>query len=187
MDLNLHHRQAQQILKQRNALAIGVLVLIVLLVATFSVASTREREVVLMPIGRQSFALSSKGVPRDYLEMVTRDTALLALNRSPEGLQYWMNSLLEIADPQSRGALKVALLKIYQEQAGSQISQFFSPDWMEVHPETLSSEIGGTVHTMAANKEVSVQHRTFRFAWSYNGISLKLRSFGAVVKAGPAS
>lgn len=148
-----------------------------------SIFSKRRSATVSHTTGR----ISSKGVSRDYLEMVTRDTALLALNRSPESLPYWMKSLLEIADPQSRGALKVSLLKIYQEQAGSQISQFFTPDWMEVHPDSLVSEIGGTVHTMAANKEVSVQHRTFRFAWSYNGISLKLRSFGAIVKAEPKS
>lgn len=187
MDLNLAHRNAQSVLKQRNALAIAVLVLLVLLVATFSLAATRSREVVLMPIGRSPVTLTSSGVSRDYLEMVTRDTALVALNRSPENLNYWMQSLLDIADPRDRGALKISLLKVFSEQSGSQISQYFTPDWLKVDPETLTSEIGGTMHTVAANKEVSVQHRTFRFQWSYNGISLKLRAFGAVVKAEPTS
>jgi conjugal transfer pilus assembly protein TraE len=38
--------------------------------------------------------VSSAGVEADYLELVTRDAALVLLNRSPEGLDYWMNEIL---------------------------------------------------------------------------------------------
>jgi conjugal transfer pilus assembly protein TraE len=49
MDLDLAHGSAQRVLRQRNALAITALVLGVLLISTFSVATHRDREVILVP------------------------------------------------------------------------------------------------------------------------------------------
>ena len=45
------------------------------------------------------WAISSSGVEADYLELVTRDVALMLLNRSPAGLDYWMEQILKLADP----------------------------------------------------------------------------------------
>jgi conjugal transfer pilus assembly protein TraE len=144
---------------------------------------SRDREVILQPITTRPLTISSAGADREYLEMVTRDTAVLALNRSPETLQYWMDNLLRIADPQTRGALKRELVKVVNEQQGSQISQFFTIDTLSVDPKALTSEVTGVLHTIAGSKEVTAQPRRFRFTWSYSGVSLKLRGFGMVQKA----
>ena len=37
---------------------------------------------------------------------MTRDAALLTLNRSPSNLKYWMDSILEITDPRTHGRMK---------------------------------------------------------------------------------
>lgn len=183
MDVDFSHKQSQRVLRQRNLLAIIVGTLVVLLCASLMVSANRQQEVILVPTSRTTMTLNSSGVSADYLENVTRDVALVALNRSPETLDFWMKQLLDVADERSRGQLKTDLVKIYQEQAGSQITQFFTPDYLKVYPDTLTSEVGGVVHTVAGSKEVSSQHRLFRFVWTYNGISLKLAGFGAVVKA----
>jgi conjugal transfer pilus assembly protein TraE len=185
MDLDLSHRHSQRVLKQRNLFAIVSAVLFLLLCGSFLVMANRSRDVVLVPTMHSTMTLNSAGVAPEYLEAVTRDTATVALNRSPENLDYWMKSLLDIADDHARGQLKIDLMKIYQEQSGSQISQWFTPDSMKVYPDKLESEVGGTVHTEVANKEITSQHRLFRMFWTYNGVSLKLRAFGAVVKAEP--
>ena len=185
MDIDLSHQHSQRVLKQRNVFAVISVVLFLILSATFLVMANRSREVILVPTMHSDMTLNSRGVSPDYLEAVTRDTATLAQNRSPEDLDYWMKSLLDIADDQARGQLKIDLMKIYQEQTGSQISQWFTPDSMKVYPEKLESEVAGTVHTEVANKEITSQHRLFRMFWTYNGVSLKLRAFGAVVKAEP--
>ena len=96
MDLSISHGQAQRLLKQRNLLAItatGLFGLSVLLTLT---AAHRDHEVVLQPVLAKPLTLSSSHVDKDYLELVTRDAALLTLNRSPSNLQYWMDSILEI-------------------------------------------------------------------------------------------
>lgn len=182
MDLEHAHLTAQRVLRQRNALALASLILGVLACAAVIMAMARDRETVLLPIARSPLTVSSAGVSREYLEMVTRDTAQLVLNRSPETLDYWMTAILALADDRVRGSLKRDLLKVVAEQQGSQITQFFTVDWLRTDPEALTSEVGGVVHTVAGSKEVTAEHRVFRFTWTYQGISLRLAGFGMVEK-----
>jgi conjugal transfer pilus assembly protein TraE len=182
MDINLAHDKSQRVLRQRNGLAVVCIALGIISVATVISASRRDREVVLVPTLRTPLTLTSTKVSKDYLELVTRDVALVALNRSPQSLTYWMDSILEVTDEQARGQVKKALMKVVAEQQGSQITQFFTPDGMQVDPDHLTSTVGGTLHTVVASKEVTSEHRTFRFTWTYNGISLKLKGFGMIAK-----
>ncbi len=185
MDISHAHLKAQGVLKQRNGLAVLSVILSIVLLISLAVAASREREVVLMPIAHSPLAISSSGVSRDYMELVTRDTALMALNRSPETMKYWMETLLNIAAPSARGALKRDLMKIINEQQGSQISQYFTLDTIRVDPEKLESEVSGVLHTIAGSKEVSQQRRRFRFNWQYVGLSLQLAGFGMIENKEP--
>lgn len=182
MDYSVGLAQSQRVLKQRNALGIAALALAVVVVILFMVGTTRDREVVLQPILRSPTTISSSGVSKDYLEMVTRDTALIALNRSPENLNYWMNSILEIAAPEQHGELKRDLMKVLKEQGGSSISQYFTISSMTVDPENLTSDVTGTLHTVVGSKAVTAEIRRFRFIWKYSGLSLQLKGFGMVSK-----
>jgi conjugal transfer pilus assembly protein TraE len=180
MDHAIRLANGRRTLKQRNALGLACLGLSGLVAILLLVGAARDREIVLQPIARSPLTLSSSGVSADYLEMVTRDTALMTLNRSPENLQYWMDSVLAIAAPESHGALKRDLLKIVDEQRGSSVSQFFTIDGMTVDPDALTSEVTGTLHTIVGSKEVSAEPRRFRYQWTYRGLSLQLRGFGSV-------
>ena len=182
MDREIAHLSAQRVLRQRNALALSCLALALLAAGAAVAALNRNREVILQPIARSPLTVSSAGVSKDYLELVTRDTAQLVLNRSPETLDYWMNAILELADVQSRGQLKRDLIKVVDEQQGSQITQFFTIDWLRTDPDALTSEVGGVLHTVAGSKEVTAEHRIFRFTWRYSGVSLRLAGFGMVEK-----
>lgn len=174
--------QSQRVLKQRNMLGIASLALAALLVLVLIFGFTRDREIVLQPVLRSSLTISSSGVSEEYLEMVTRDTALVALNRSPENLNYWMESLLEIAAPEQHGALKRDLMKVVREQGNSSISQYFTISAIRVDPDALTSEVSGTLHTVVASKAVTAEHKRFRFTWKYAGLSLQLLGFGMVTK-----
>jgi conjugal transfer pilus assembly protein TraE len=144
------------------------------------VAASRDREVVLQPILAKPLTLTSSHIDRDYLELVTRDAALLTLNRSPSNLQYWMDSILTITDPRTHGRMKAELMKIFNEQNGSNVSQFYTIEKLSVDPDNLTSEVSGMLHTVVGSKEVTAEARTFRFVWSYSGVSLKLAGFGQV-------
>ena len=183
MDYSVGLAQSQRVLKQRNMLGIVALVLAGLVVLLFLVGATRDREIVLQPIVRSPLTLSSSGVSEQYLEMVTRDTALMTLNRSPENLEYWMDSILAIATPEAHGSLKRDLMKILNEQRGSSISRYFTLAGMKVDTEKLTSEVTGTLHTVVGSKSVTAEPKTFRFYWAYRGLTLQLKGFGMVTKA----
>jgi conjugal transfer pilus assembly protein TraE len=185
MDLIYSHAQSQRVLKQRNVL-VGVSLGLAALSAMLGIAaSSRDREIILQPVLRSPLTLSSAGVSREYLEAVTRDAAVLTLNRSPQSLDYWMKSVLEITDPRAFGAVKADLMKIVQDQRGSSIAQYFTLESMKVDPAALTSDVTGTMHTMVGREEVSAAPKIFHYGWAYNGVSLKLVQFGMVVKDPP--
>lgn len=182
MDLSFQHGQAQRILRQRNLLAatsIGFAGLA--LVMTF-ITLSRDREIILQPVLRSAVSVSSAGVSREYLEMITRDVVILTLDRSPQNLDYWLNAVLDITAPRVHGKIKADLLKIVDEQRGSSIAQFFTIQSMKLDPAGLRSEVSGDLTTIVGSKVVSRQPRTFRYDWEYSGLSLKLIGFGAVEK-----
>ena len=179
---DISHERQQSLLRQRNLFALTSAGLGLALVVAGSLAATRDREVVLVPTVPKQLTVSSAGVEADYLELVTRDAALLTLNRSPSNLQYWMDSILEITDPRTHGRMKAELMKIFNEQNGSNVSQFFTIENLSVDPDALTSEVNGVLHTVVGSKEVTSEARTFRYVWSYSGVSLKLAGFGRITK-----
>ena len=177
MLIAISHERSQALLRQRNLLALASAGLAIALVVASGLAATREREVVLLPTARTPLTISSAGVSAEYLEFVTRDAALMLLNRSPEGLEYWMNQVLEIADPASRGALKAELVRIVAEQRGSDVTQAFVIRSMTVDAAALTSEVKGTLKTFVGAQVIASDERTFRFTWSYRGLHLALAGF----------
>ncbi|AMK20552.1 MULTISPECIES: type IV conjugative transfer system protein TraE [Sphingomonadales] len=180
MELSYSHSHSQRVLRQRNLLAIVAVGLCALTILLLIFTVSRDREIVLQPILRSPVTVSSAGVSREYLEMITRDTVVLTLNRSPQNLEYWMNAVLDITAPASQGKVKADLLKIVNEQRGSSISQFFTIEKMELDTKGLRSEVTGSLHTIVGNRVISNERRTFRYDWEYSGLSLKLIGFGMV-------
>ena len=185
MDLAYAHTQSQRVLRQRNILLAASLGLAALSGVLGLAAASRDREVVLQPVLRTPLTISSAGVSREYLEAVTRDAAVLTLNRTPQSLDYWMNAVLEMVHPSAYGRVKADLLKIVDDQRGSSIAQFFSIESLKVDPVGLTSEVTGVLHTMVGRQEVSATPKTFRYGWVYNGLSLKLVQFGMVERVDP--
>jgi len=180
MELSYSHSHSQRVLRQRNILAVVAVALCALSILLLIFTVSRDREIVLQPILRSPVTVSSAGVSREYLEMITRDTVVLTLNRSPQNLDYWMNSVLDITAPTAQGKIKADLLKIVSEQRGSSISQFYTIEKMELDTKALRSEVTGTLHTIVGNRVISNERRTFRYDWEYSGLSLKLIGFGMV-------
>ncbi|WP_430427706.1 type IV conjugative transfer system protein TraE [Parasphingorhabdus sp.] len=177
MDAEIAHETAQRLLRQRNWLALVSGGLGVTSVIAISSAATQERELVLVPITGQSLTISSAGVAQEYMELVTRDTALMLLNRSPESLDYWMEQILKLADPKAHGRLKAELVKIVTEQRGSDIAQAFVIRSLKVDPTALTSEVSGTLKTFVGAQVIASEERRFQFRWTYTGLRLSLSGF----------
>lgn len=173
------HARSQSLLKQRNMLLVSALTLLVLCLWLVFAATSKDREIVLQPITAQPLTISSAGVSPDYLEFVTRDTAYMILNRSPQGLDYWMTQVLSVVHPSAHGRIKADLVKIIAEQKGSDVAQSFTMKKMKVDPRALTSEVEGETVTFVGDKVVSREKRVYRFGWDYTGLSLRLVSFRA--------
>ena len=177
MLVQISHERSQALLRQRNLFALSSAGLAIALVVASGLAATRNREVVLVPTTRAALTISSAGVSAQYLEFVTRDAALMLLNRSPEGLDYWMEQILELADPAANGKLKADLVRIVEEQRGSDVTQAFVIKEMKVDPSGLTSEVKGTLKTFVGATVIASDERRFRFSWTYQGLRLALAGF----------
>ena len=177
MQSEFAHEQAQRHLAQRNRFAALAGVLGVTSLIGIGAAVTRNEAIVLVPITSETLTVSSGGVDTHYLELVTRDTALMLLNRAPESLDYWMEQILKLADPAAHGRLKAELVAIVEEQRGSDISQAFVIAEMHVDPKALTSTVTGTLKTFVGAQVIASQRRSFRFRWSKRGLSLALAGF----------
>ncbi|WP_422346036.1 type IV conjugative transfer system protein TraE [Parasphingorhabdus sp.] len=180
MEAQIAHQSAQRLLRQRNWLALLAAGLAVTSLVAIAAGSMQSREIVLVPVTGQSLTLSSAGVSREYLELVTRDTALMLLNRSPEGLDYWMEQILKLADPAAHGRLKSELVKIVSEQRGSDIAQAFVIRSLVIDPKELRSEVTGTLKTFVGAQVIASEERKFVFRWTYSGLRLALTGFSQV-------
>lgn len=174
---HISHERSQSLLRQRNLLALTSVALGLALVVTGGLAATRDREVVLVPTIAKPLSISKSGVSADYLELVTRDASLMLLNRSPEGLDYWMAQILELASPAHHGSLKAELVRIVEEQRGSDVTQAFVIKGLTVDPQKLTSEVRGTLKTFVGAQVIASDERRFRFDWSYQGLRLGLAGF----------
>ena len=177
MHFDISHERSQALLRQRNMFALTSVALGVALTIAAGLAATRDSEVVLVPTTREPLAISSAGISAPYLEFVTRDAALMLLNRSPEGLDYWMEQVLGLADPAAHGRLKAELMRIVEEQRGSDVTQAFVIRQLKVVPASLTSEVKGTLKTFVGQQVIASDERTFRFTWTYRGLRLALAGF----------
>lgn len=146
------HEQAQTYLRQRNRFAVLAGVLGLTTLVSLGAAATRDEQVVLVPITAERITVSSGGIDAPYLELVTRDTALMLLNRAPESLDYWMANILKLADPAAHGRLKAELVKIVEEQRGSDISQAFVIAEMHVDPRGMCGPFPNVVFAKARKR-----------------------------------
>src|SRR3546814_542287 len=157
MEAGFSQAQAQRVLKQRNMLVIASTGLAIVTIFSLIAASARDREIVLQPVLTRQVELSSSGVSREYLGLVTRDASVLMLNRSPSSLDYWLESVLKIVHPSAYGRIKGDLLKIVNDQRGSSVSQYFTMESMRVDPQSLMSETTGTLHTRSEEHTSELQ------------------------------
>ena len=181
----ISHGRSQSLLKQRNMLAVFALTLLAVALMLIMALTTKDREIVLAPVLSRPLTISSASVSKEYLELVSRDAATMVLNRTPSGLDYWMEQVLKIVHPSAYGRVKNQLVKIVAEQKGSDVAQAFSMTGMTIDLPHLTTDVTGFVTTYVGRQVISNEKKSFRFRWDYSGLSLSLVEFGQLVPDGP--
>ena len=180
---DIAHTRVQSLLRHRRLLLIAASGSLLANAVLIAALGSRTREVILQPVATRPLAISTAGVSSDYLELVTRDVALLLLNRSPQALDYWLSEVLKLAAPDAYGGLKAALVKIVSEQRGSDLAQAFVITGLTVDPAHLVSSVEGDLKTFVGDQVIESERKRFRFGWHYEGLRLSLASFTPVEKS----
>lgn len=81
MEVTFSQAQAQRVLKQRNLLVLAATGLGTVALMALIAAASRDRTVVLQPVLSRPLEISSTGVSKDYLELITRDASVLTRGR----------------------------------------------------------------------------------------------------------
>src|SRR3546814_17602722 len=90
----------------------------------------------------------------------------MLLNRSPQGLDYWMGEILKLADLAAHGRLKGELVKIVEEQRGPDISQAFVIRRLDDDPGRPPSLVHCPLKTLDAAQLIANTDRSIRLSWS---------------------
>src|SRR3546814_12971234 len=92
MELSYSHSHSQRILRPRNILAIVASGLCALTLLLFIFTVSRDRDVVLQPILLSPVTVSSAGVSREHLKLITLNPVLPPLHpipQNPESRIQW--------------------------------------------------------------------------------------------------
>lgn len=177
MDAGYSHQQFQAVLRQRNVLVIGGLGLMLLNAWVLMLLGQKEERVVLVPTLERHAVVSTEFVDPTYLEQVTRDTAYLFLNRSPNNLEYFADQILRIVHPASHADIQRQLAELQKDARDSQVATTFFPTNIYVDPDGLYSEVAGDVQSYVGNTRVTSDLRRYGIQWSYAGLRLSLVDF----------
>ena len=138
-----------------------------------------RRERAAQPAGAAGIAALATRLKRAHPDWRKRDLkrAIFIRARPVEHAAAPPVSRSLIADPAAHGRLKAELVRIVEEQRGSDISQAFVIAEMHLDPKALTSTVSGTLKTFVGAQVIASQRRSFRFRWSKRGLSLALAGF----------
>lgn len=177
MDTHVSYARLKSTIRQRNVLAIGVLILcLAVLLQTYLIA-TRDTAIILTPTLRADTAISSAAPSPEYLEQVTRDMAGLFLNRHPHNLSYFRENILRLAHPSTHGEIESALMETERRLIATRTSTVFYPAEIFVDPKALYSEIRGELHTYLGPNRVDTESRIYAADWRFESMRLWLADF----------
>lgn len=171
------HREFQAVLRQRNVLVIAAIGLMILNGWTLSLLGAKAREIVLVPTLEREAVVATNFVDPSYLEQATRDVAYLALNRSPNNLDYFSRQILRIVDPRAHADMQQQLAALQADARESQVSTTFFPTEIFVDPAGLYSEIAGELNSFVGTTRVTSDTTRYGARWTYAGLRLALVDF----------
>ena len=172
-----------KVTKQRNLLlyasATSLFVIVILTLTLFR----QDRVTVIVPgyTGNQ-FSVSTRGVSREYLELVSKDIISTLLNITPYNYEYVREKVLKITSPEKYGKVKQEIEQMIDDLNTRQISLRFTPTKLELNEESLTSDISGYLTSYVGIKQTENLFSKYRLGFEYEGGALMLIEFQDLTK-----
>ncbi len=183
MKHSLSLAKAGHLLKQRNALSAltaGLLTSNILLVLFCFTRS--ERIVVVPPEVKQSFWVEQGQVSNSYLEEMSSFFLHLALDRSPESVDFQNQVLLRYAAPNAYGPLKAQLLEDEKILKRERLSTHFHAHKIIVDQKNLSADIQGTLFKFVGGASIGTSPGHYKLKFSYTKGKLFIENLSEDIK-----
>lgn len=146
-------------------LASVIVNIILSLCVTFK--DTNQKIVVLPAEPTKSFWLDDKTVSADYLEQMGVFVMQLALNNSPETLEFNTKKLLKYVAPEHRGETELSLLTQARKMKANNASAVFLPQSVQIKEQSLTVAVSGNFKQFIGNSKTSEVKRCWAVQFYY--------------------
>lgn len=172
-----------RVTKQRNFLLYATTALLLSIIIMATTLLRQERVTVVVPgYTGGEFTISSKGVSREYLELVSRDVISTILNITPYNYDFCREKILKMTTPESYGKVKYDIEQMVSYLKTRQISLRYTPISMELDEKKLEVDIGGYLTTYVGVKQTENIFGKYRIGFEYRGGILMLAEFREITK-----
>jgi len=136
-----------------------------------------ERVIVVPPAVHKSFWVENDRVSAEYLEQMGYFLIQLALNVTPQSVDYQSRLLLQYVAPASYGEIKTAMTVVAERLKRDGASTVFSARNVTTDERTLKISIQGSLTTFIGDRRVSDVTKSYLVELQYALGKLTIKSF----------
>lgn len=144
-----------------------------------------ERVIVVPPAVHKSFWVEEDKVSAEYLEQMAFYLAQLALNVTPQSVDYQSRLLLQYVAPASYGEIKTAMAIVAERLKRDGASTVFSVRNLTTDERAMKVAIQGSLTTFISDRRVSEVTKSYLVELQYAAGKLTIKSFKEVTVNDP--
>ena len=167
------------------ALLVGSIAVNLVTAATAYRLVGAERVIVVPPAVHKSFWVENDKVSAEYLEQMGYFLVQLALNVTPQSVDYQSRLLLQYAAPASYGEIKTAMTIVAERLKRDGASTVFSARSLTTDERALKVAIQGSLTTFIGDRRVSDVTKSYLVELQYAAGKLTIKSFKEVTVNDP--
>jgi conjugal transfer pilus assembly protein TraE len=186
MKLTAYQTEIKKMLDQRNGyllLSSGLLILTLILSCLIIFLCDRERIILVTPTMNKDMWVSNKDASPDYLTRMTLYYSELALNVTPENVDYQQEMLLRNTDSSYYKTLKPTLLENADKIKKEHITTAFFPIDIKVNTKNNEAFITGDLKSYVGDTALPIKRISYHFAYRFNAFTPLIATFEEVKNA----
>lgn len=166
------------ILKQRNFLLVACVVLVISVFILSVYLIKQERVTVIVPSKITNVYEVGEGrVNAAYLEDFSKEVVMSFFNVSPGNIDFAIEEILKMVDPEYYGVLSKELLSIAEDINRRKVSTSFYPKEMEIDEQRLEVKVTGMLYTYVGKRRTSSDLKSYLIKYRYSLGNLLITEF----------
>lgn len=178
MKLALYQKKLSQIYFHRNILVgLSLVLLGIALLQGLFLFFKNDRIIISPPDAKQNYWVEGNRFSPSYIEEMALFFCHLMLDITESNIIPQGEVLLRHITPKEYGAFKIKLLEDEKRLKKEQLTIHFTPQEIQLSPDSLSVDVTGDLISYVSTKKVSQARETYRLIFEQKSNRLLLRSF----------